>query len=130
MTFYLREIGKLEVLTAQQELELLVQIRQGNRLARERLIKANLRRVAEISRRFESAGLSLLELISEGNLGLLKAIERFDPSTGEAFSTRSAWWIEHAIKRALASHLSGRSATPITLEMPEVDVPIAHAQAA
>jgi RNA polymerase primary sigma factor len=120
----------LEVLTAQQELGLLVQVKRGNRQARERLIKAGLRRVAEIGRRFERAGLSLLELISEGNVGLLKAIEQFDPAAGEAFSTSSARWIEHAIKRAFASQLSERSETPSALELLQVDVRVTQAQAA
>jgi RNA polymerase primary sigma factor len=121
MTLYLREIGVLEVLTAAEELELLAHVRQGSRKARKRLIKANLRRVAEISREYENIGLSLLDLVSEGNLGLLKAIERFDPAAGKPFATCSTWWIRRSIKRALA----GQSRVPSGLRSP-FKVPRAH----
>jgi RNA polymerase primary sigma factor len=79
---YLREIGQVELLTPQQELELVLEIKQGNQKARHRLLTASLRRVVQISREYESIGLPLLDLISEGNMGLLKAIERFDPARG------------------------------------------------
>ena len=75
---------------------------KGDRQARERLIKGNLRRVANISAEYENIGLSLLDLISEGNLGLLKAVARFDPSKGTPFPAFSTWWIKQAIKRALS----------------------------
>lgn len=101
-TLYLREIGQVKPVTPQEEITLVARIKQGDREARERLIKANLRRVAEISRQYEDLGLSLLDLISEGNVGLLKAVEKFDSSGGSSFSTFSASWIKQAIRRALA----------------------------
>jgi DNA-directed RNA polymerase sigma subunit (sigma70/sigma32) len=101
---YVREIGQVKPLTAQEELGLVRQIKKGNRKARHRLITASLRRVAEISREYENIGLPLLDLISEGNLGLLKAIERFDPAQGDSFAACSTWWIKQSIKRALAKH--------------------------
>jgi DNA-directed RNA polymerase sigma subunit (sigma70/sigma32) len=103
ITLYLREIGQVPRLTPAEELELLGRIRKGDRRARERLIKAKLRLVVKISREYENIGLPLLDLISEGNLGLLKAVERFDPAKDTDFSACSAWWIKQAIKRALAS---------------------------
>ena len=99
---YLREVGQVKLLTAREELHLVARVKKGDRKARERLIKGNLRRVAEISREYENIGLSLLDLISEGNLGLLKAVARFDPAKGIAFSTFSTWWIKQSVKRALS----------------------------
>jgi DNA-directed RNA polymerase sigma subunit (sigma70/sigma32) len=99
---YLREVGQVKLLTPQQETELVARTRQGDRKARETLIKGHLRRVVEISSEYENIGLSLLDLISEGNLGLMKAVDRFDPAKGAAFSAFSTWWIKQAIKRALA----------------------------
>jgi DNA-directed RNA polymerase sigma subunit (sigma70/sigma32) len=101
---YLREVGQVKPLTSQQETELVDRTRNGDRKARERLIKGSLRRVTEISAEYENIGLSLLELISEGNLGLLKAVERFDPSKDGSFSAFSTWWIKQSIKRALSRH--------------------------
>ena len=100
---YLREIGQVELLTPQQELELVLEVKQGNEKARHRLLTASLRRVVQISREYENIGLPLLDLISEGNLGLLKAIERFDPAKGDEFASFSTWWIKQSIKRALAA---------------------------
>jgi DNA-directed RNA polymerase sigma subunit (sigma70/sigma32) len=100
---YLREIGQVKLLTPREELELVARIKKGGRKARERLITANLRRVVKISREYEDIGLPLLDLISEGNLGLLKAVERFDSAKGGNFSAYSSWWIKHSIKRALAN---------------------------
>jgi Sigma-70 region 2/Sigma-70 factor, region 1.2 len=100
-TLYLREIGQVKPVTPQEELALVARIKQGDREARERLIKANLRRVAEISRQYQDLGLSLLDLISEGNVGLLKAVEKFEPSEDSSFATFSASWIKQSIRRAL-----------------------------
>jgi RNA polymerase primary sigma factor len=100
---YLREIGDVKLLTLQEEVELAAQIKRGNKKAREQMIKANLRLVVKIARDYEDLGLPLLDLISEGNIGLMKAVERFDPAKGGKLSTYSSWWIKQAIKRALAS---------------------------
>jgi DNA-directed RNA polymerase sigma subunit (sigma70/sigma32) len=100
---YVRAIGQVKPLTPQEEIGMVARAKRGDRKARERLIKANLRRVVEISREYEDIGLSLLDLISEGNIGLLKAVDRFDPANGTRFSTCSTWWIKQSIKRALAN---------------------------
>ena len=100
---YLRETGRVKPLTRQEEIELAAQIKRGNKRAREQMIKANLRLVVKIARDFEGIGLSLLDLVSEGNIGLIKAVERFDPAKDGKLSTCGAWWIKQSIKRALAS---------------------------
>ncbi len=100
---YLREIGQVKLLTAQEEIELAARIKQGDKKAREQMIKANLRLVVKIARDYEGLGLPLLDLISEGNIGLMKAVERFDPAKGGKLSTYGAWWIKQSIKRALAN---------------------------
>ena len=100
---YLCGIGQVKQLTPEEEIELVARARRGGRKARERLIKGNLRRVVEISREYENISLPLLDLISEGNIGLMKAVERFEPNKGSQFSTFSAWWIKQSIKRALAN---------------------------
>jgi RNA polymerase primary sigma factor len=97
------EIGHVKQLTPEEEIELVVRTKRGDREARERLIKGNLRRVVEISREYEDIGLPLLDLISEGNLGLMKAVGRFKPTKGNRFATFSTWWIKQSIKRALAN---------------------------
>jgi RNA polymerase primary sigma factor len=102
-TLYLREIGQVKLLTAQEEIELANRIKQGDKNAREEMIKANLRLVVKIARDYEGIGLPLLDLISEGNIGLMKAVERFDPSKGAKLSTYASWWIKQSIKRALAN---------------------------
>ncbi len=99
---YLREIGRFSLLTPQQEIELAGKVKKGNREARERMINANLRLVVTIARDYANLGLPLLDLISEGNIGLTKAVERFDPTKGAKLSTYAMWWIKQAIKRALA----------------------------
>ena len=99
----LREIGQVKLLTPQEEVELAVRIQQGDQQARENMIKANLRLVVKIARDFEGIGLPLLDLISEGNIGLIKGVERFDPAQDGKLSTYSAWWIKQSIKRALAN---------------------------
>src|SRR5213079_3363167 len=100
---YLREIGQVKLLTPQQEIELAARIKKGDKKAREQMIKANLRLVVKIARDYEGIGLPLLDLISEGNIGLMKAVERFDPSKGGKLSTYGSWWIKQSIKRALAN---------------------------
>jgi RNA polymerase primary sigma factor len=100
---YLREIGQVRLLTPQEEIELAAKIKRGDKKAREQMIKANLRLVVKIARDYEGLGLPLLDLISEGNIGLMKAVERFDPAKGGKLSTYGAWWIKQSIKRALAN---------------------------
>src|SRR5881296_3280684 len=100
---YLREIGRFSLLTPQQEIELARKIKKGDREARERMINANLRLVVTIAHDYANLGLPLLDLISEGNIGLTKAVERFDPTKGAKLSTYAMWWIKQSIKRALAN---------------------------
>jgi RNA polymerase primary sigma factor len=100
---YLREIGQVKLLTPQEEVELAARIKKGDKKAREQMIKANLRLVVKIARDYEGIGLPLLDLISEGNIGLMKAVERFDPAKGGKLSTYGSWWIKQSIKRALAN---------------------------
>jgi len=100
---YLREIGKVPLLTVQEEIDLAAKIKKGDKKAREHMIKANLRLVVKIARDYEGIGLPLLDLISEGNIGLMKAVERFDPAKGGKLSTYGSWWIKQSIKRALAN---------------------------
>jgi RNA polymerase primary sigma factor len=99
----MREICRVKLLTRQEEIELAARIKQGDREAREQMIKANLRLVVKIARSYEGMGMPLLDLISEGNIGLMKAVERFDPGKGAKLSTYSAWWIRHAITLAFAN---------------------------
>ena len=100
---YLQEIGKTKLLTPQEEVVLAKKIKRGDKAARELMIKANLRLVVKIARDYEGLGLPLLDLISEGNIGLMKAVEKFDPAKGAKLSTYAAWWIKQSIKRALAN---------------------------
>jgi len=100
---YLREIGKTPLLTPQQEVELADRIKVGDAAARSHMIRANLRLVVKIAQDYANYGLPLLDLISEGNIGLMKAVERFDPNKGGKLSTYAAWWIKQSIKRALAN---------------------------
>jgi len=100
---YLQEIGQFSLLTPQQEVELAKKIKKGDAAARERMINANLRLVVTIARDYANLGLPLLDLISEGNIGLTKAVERFDPTKGAKLSTYAMWWIKQSIKRALAN---------------------------
>src|SRR5207249_8408329 len=100
---YLQEIGQFSLLTPQQEIELAGKIKKGDAAARERMINANLRLVVTIARDYANFGLPLLDLISEGNIGLTKAVERFDPTKGAKLSTYAMWWIKQSIKRALAN---------------------------
>src|SRR6266481_3174364 len=100
---YLQEIGQFPLLTPEQEVELAEKIKKGDGAARERMINANLRLVVTIARDYANFGLPLLDLISEGNIGLTKAVERFDPTKGAKLSTYAMWWIKQSIKRALAN---------------------------
>jgi RNA polymerase primary sigma factor len=100
---YLREIGRFPLLTPKQEIDLARKIKKGNAEARERMINANLRLVVTIAHDYVNLGLPLLDLISEGNIGLTKAVERFDAGKGAKLSTYAAWWIKQSIKRALAN---------------------------
>jgi RNA polymerase primary sigma factor len=100
---YLQEIGRIPLLRPQQEIELAKKIKRGDAAAREHMINANLRLVVTIARDYVNLGLPLLDLISEGNIGLTKAVERFDPAKGAKLSTYAMWWIKQSIKRALAN---------------------------
>jgi len=103
LQLYLQEIGKTALLTIEEEVALAKRIRRGDRAARDRMISANLRLVVKIAMDYKDFGLPLLDLISEGNIGLIKAVERFDPRKGGKLSTYAAWWIKQSIKRALAN---------------------------
>lgn len=100
---YLREIGQIPLLTPDQEIELAAKIKKGDKEARALMIRSNLRLVVKIAHDYANLGLPLLDLISEGNIGLMKAVERFDPAKGGKLSTYAAWWIKQSIKRALAN---------------------------
>jgi RNA polymerase primary sigma factor len=100
---YLREIGQIALLTPQDEIDLAARIKKGDKAARDKMIRANLRLVVKIAHDYSNLGLPLLDLISEGNIGLMKAVERFDPAKGGKLSTYAAWWIKQSIKRALAN---------------------------
>ena len=101
---YLREIGSLPLLKAEEEKAIAIAAKKGDEKARKKLIESNLRLVVSIAKHFANHGLSLLDLIQEGNLGLMKAVERFDPYKGFKFSTYATWWIRQAITRALADN--------------------------
>lgn len=103
LNLYLQEIGKTPLLTPQEEIVLAGRIKKGDAHAREQMIKANLRLVVKIARDYEYYGMPLLDLINEGNIGLMKGVDRFDPNKGAKFSTYGAWWIKQSIKRALAN---------------------------
>ncbi len=100
---YLKDIRQVPLLTPQEEKELAIRIQKGDMEAREKMINANLRLVVKIAYNYEDLGLPLLDLINEGNIGLMKAVERFDPAKGNKLSTYAAWWIKQAIKRSLAN---------------------------
>jgi RNA polymerase primary sigma factor len=102
-TLYLREVGQTNLLTPKEEVALAKRIQKGDEAARELMIKANLRLVVKIAREYEDYGVPLLDLINEGNMGLMKAVERFDPAKGAKLSTYAAWWIKQAIRRALSN---------------------------
>jgi RNA polymerase primary sigma factor len=103
MKLYLREISKTPLLTVEEENALAERIKMGDDEARTHMIKANLRLVVKIAHDYSGYGLSLSDLVSEGNIGLMNAVERFDPEKGGKLSTYGAWWIKQSIKRALAN---------------------------
>jgi len=100
---YLREIGLSPLLTKEEEVHFGRLARQGDAAARKRMIESNLRLVVKIARRYVRSGMSILDLIEEGNIGLMRAVEKFDPERGFRFSTYSAWWIQQTIERAIMS---------------------------
>ena len=99
---YLKEIGRVDLLTAEEEVELATRIEQGDEIAKRRLAEANLRLVVSIAKRYVGRGMLFLDLIQEGNMGLIKAVEKFDYRKGFKFSTYATWWIRQAITRAIA----------------------------
>ena len=99
---YLKEIGKVNLLTPEEEVDLAVRMSQGDEAAKQRLAEANLRLVVSIAKRYVGRGMQFLDLIQEGNLGLIKAVEKFDHTKGYKFSTYATWWIRQAITRAIA----------------------------
>lgn len=104
MFSYMQSISKTPLLTVEEEVELANKIKQGDQKAREKMIASNLRLVVKIARDYMNFGLPLMDLVSEGNIGLVKAVERFDPYKGGKLSTYASWWIKQSIKRALANH--------------------------
>jgi RNA polymerase primary sigma factor len=103
LAVYLREISRLPLLTAEEERDLAARAKAGDDAAKHRLIEANLRLVVQVARRYLNRGLPLPDLIEEGNLGLMRAVEKFDPGRGIRFSTYGTWWIRQAVVRALAN---------------------------
>ena len=103
MKQYMRNIGMFPLVTIEEEAVLAKKISQGDREARQKLINSNLRLVVKIAHDFKGQGLPLLDLISEGNIGLMRAVEKFDPSKGAKLSSYAAWWIKQAMRRALAN---------------------------
>ncbi len=103
LQLYLNEIRQTPLLTIEEEIKLAARIKRGDKAARDHMIKANLRLVVKIAYDYNQMGLPLMDLISEGNLGLIKAVERFDPAKGGKLSTYAAWWIKQSMKRALAN---------------------------
>ena len=99
---YLKEIGKVPLLTAEEEIEIAKRLEQGDESAKQKLAEANLRLVVSIAKRYVGRGMLFLDLIQEGNLGLIKAVEKFDYRKGFKFSTYATWWIRQAITRAIA----------------------------
>jgi RNA polymerase primary sigma factor len=103
LQLYLREIGQVKLLTPAEELALAKRIKRGDKKASELMITANLRLVVKIARGYEAFGVPLLDLINEGNIGLMKGVQRFDPAKGAKLSTYASWWIKQAIRRALSN---------------------------
>ncbi len=99
---YLREIGKIPLLTPEEELELAQKVKTGDKRSKDKMAEANMRLVVSIAKRYSGRGLDFLDLIQEGNTGLLRAVEKFDPDKGFKFSTYATWWIRQAITRAIA----------------------------
>lgn len=113
LRLYMREISETPLLTSKEEVKLAALIKKGDQDARTRMIKANLRLVVKIAQDYSNYGLPLMDLISEGNIGLMKAVERFDPAKGGKLSTYGSWWIKQSIKRALANQSK-------TIRLPEI----------
>lgn len=103
LTMYMREAGEVGLLTFDEEVKLAARIQRGDMKARDQMIRANLRLVVKIAREYEGYGLPLLDLINEGNMGLMRAVEKFDPAKGGKLSTYSSWWIKQSIRRAIAN---------------------------
>ncbi|MBT3287242.1 MAG: RNA polymerase sigma factor RpoD/SigA [Victivallales bacterium] len=103
MKLYMQNIGQYSLVTPQEEVELAAKIAAGDEAARAKLIRSNLRLVVKIAHDFKGLGLPLLDLISEGNIGLMRAVEKFDPSKGAKLSSYAAWWIKQSMRRALAN---------------------------
>ena len=99
---YLREIGKIPLLTVEEENDLAQRIVKGDKKAKDKMIEANMRLVVSVAKRYSGRGLDLLDLIQEGNTGLIRAVEKFDPDKGFKFSTYATWWVRQAITRAIA----------------------------
>jgi RNA polymerase primary sigma factor len=104
LQLYLQEMAETPLLTSREEIDLSKRVKRGDQKARARMIKANLRLVVKIAHDYENYGLPLLDLINEGNLGLMKAVDRFDPKKGAKLSTYAALWIKQSIRRALSNH--------------------------
>lgn len=103
LSLYMREVAEVPLLTIEEENALAARIHAGDEAAREHMIRANLRLVVKIAREYEGFGLPLLDLINEGNMGLMKAVERFDPAKGGKLSTYASWWIKQSIRRGIAN---------------------------
>jgi len=103
LQLYLHEIGKVKLLTPKEEITLARRIRRGDKEARDQMITANLRLVVKMARDYQGLGLPLLDLINEGNIGLMKGVQRFDPRKGSKLSSYASWWIKQAIRRALSN---------------------------
>jgi RNA polymerase primary sigma factor len=103
LMLYLREIGQVKLLTPREEIALAKRIKRGDKKAREQMITANLRLVVKIAREYQGLGLPLLDLINEGNIGLMKGVQRFEPGKGAKLSSYASWWIKQAIRRALSN---------------------------
>ena len=99
---YLKEIGQVKLLTADEEIELAKRVSEGDKAAKDRLTEANLRLVVSIAKKYSGRGLHILDLIQEGNTGLIRAVDKFDYTKGNKFSTYATWWIRQAITRAIA----------------------------
>jgi RNA polymerase primary sigma factor len=103
LAVYFREIGRIPLLSREEEVDLATRSRAGDEVAKQRLVEANLRLVVQIARRYVNRGLPLPDLIEEGNLGLLRAVDKFEPDRGARFATYATWWIRQAVARALAN---------------------------